>query len=213
MKKILATTAIMFALATPAFATNYTFTDVGTAYSDNAGIVNVPGYSAPWTTPIIFTGPAGSITSFCDDMEHDVYVEGGQNLAYHTGPVTVDGLGHPLSEATSNIMGQITTIGLNDYRHGNENAAIAAQAAVWGEEYHINVTSSNPIIESYITSFYGIHDNGHGWANGLINNNGVQNQILGGGVPEIPTCMMFLTGILALTWVALPRKKSYQVTL
>ena len=88
-----------------ASASTITVTSVGTGNGD-LGNVTVQGYGNPWTTPILFTDSAGeTLVVFCDDLDHVVYVGGGQSLPYVTTLVIVDGLGVPLTEATSNRMG------------------------------------------------------------------------------------------------------------
>src|SRR3981081_4416766 len=150
-------------MAFGASAETIIITSVGTGNGD-LGNVSVQGYGNPWTTPILFTDNHGNtIVVFCDDLDHVVYVGGGQHLPYVTTLVQYDGLGRPLSEATSNIMGQLADIGKYDYFHHNEDGAIAAQAAIWGVEYHIPVSSSDPIIENYINHDLTLHDNGSGW--------------------------------------------------
>ena len=181
------------ACAGAASAATLIVTDVETGNSD-LGNVAVDGYGNPWTTPILMTTSGGqTLVVFCDDLNHTVNVGGGQSLAYHTGLVTVDGLGDPLSEAVSNEMGQLADIGRFDYLHHDEDGAIAAQAAIWGLEYGVGVSSTDGVIQADITADLEVTDNGRGYAEGLISDDGRQSQITG-GVPEPATWAMMLMG-------------------
>jgi hypothetical protein len=208
MKALLLTTALA-AIGGPAMAATFTFTNVSTAYPDNSGIVTVPGFGTPWTTPIIFTTSDGqTITTYCDDLGHDVTVEGGQNLTYETALVTTNGLGDPISEAISNEMGQLTTLGLELSGKGDEGGAIAAQGALWGIEYGVHVTSTDPSIQSTIDVLESVvSDDGRGWALGLIDPlQGDQGQILPEAIPEASTWLMLLTGSVAMGFMAFRRR-------
>jgi hypothetical protein len=212
MKALLLATAASALLAVPATAANFTFTDVSTSFADNAGIIQGPGFSgadAPWTTPIILTTASGvTFTTFCDDLFHNITVEGGQSLDYVTGLVTTNGIGGALTEATSNIMGQLTRIGLGDLAHGNDDGSIAAQGAIWELEYGGPVTSSNATIQADIISLLDTtHDNGTGFAHGLISLQGDQGQILPSAVPEPSTWAMMLLGFVGLGYAASRQKK------
>lgn len=206
MRKTFLYAASLTALAmlTPslASATSYIITDVETGNGD-LGNVEAPGYGSPWTTPILFTDQTGqTMVVFCDDLNHDVNVGGGQNLRYMTALVTVDGLGNPLSVATSNEMGQLADIGRYDYAKGNEDGAIAAQAAIWDVEYGVSVTSTDPAIQTRITNLLAsLHDNGQGRAFGLIpfGGNDTQAQVIG-GVPESSSWAMMLVGFAGLAF-------------
>jgi hypothetical protein len=180
-----------------ASAASLVITDVETGNPD-LGNVSVAGYGQPWTTPIIMTDSDGKkLVVFCDDLNHTVNVGGGQHLLYHTGLVTVDGVGNALSEAISNEMGQLANLGKFDYAKGNENGAIAAQAAIWGLEYGAAISSSDATIESDILADLKVKDNGTGYAFGLISDDGHQAQITG-GVPEPATWAMMLSGFFGL---------------
>lgn len=184
-------------------------TSVGTAYGD-LGNVSVAGYGNPWTTPILFTDNHGNtIVVFCDDLNHDVFVGGGQNLSYVTTLVKFDGLGNALTESTSNIMGQLADIGRSDYFKGNEDGAIAAQAAIWGIEYKVVVASTDTTIENDINLDLNVKDNGSGWALGIepSNGNNTQAQILG-DVPEPSTWAMMIVGFFSVGFMAYRRKSA-----
>jgi hypothetical protein len=111
--------------------------------------------------------------------------------------VTVDGLGDMLTEAVSNEMGQLANIGKFDYGHGDEDGAIAAQAAIWGLEYNTAVSSTDSTIQADILQDLKVQDNGTGYATGLISDNGQQSQITG-GVPEPAVWAMMLMGFGAI---------------
>jgi hypothetical protein len=191
---LLAGVVLAGSVASAASATTLIIKDVETG-NGSLGNVSVQGWGTPWTTPILMTDSNNVVhVVFCDDLNHDVYVGGGQSLAYVTGFVTVDGAGNPLTEAVSNEMGQLASIGQYDYAHGNENGAIAAQAAIWGLEYNILVSSTDSSIETQILQDLTIHDNGRGFARGIISQVGTQSQITG-GVPEPSTWALMLMGV------------------
>jgi PEP-CTERM motif len=207
--------AIMLLSSTAASAASFTFTDITTGFADNAGIIQGPGFSgqdAPWTTPIFLTTATGeTFETYCDDLFHNITISGQQNLTYVTGLVTTNGSGGVLSEATSNIMGQITRIGLDAFAAGNFDLAIAAQGADWQlEDYGPGpVTSPNAVVEGDIlTLLETVHNNGTGYAHGLISLQGDQDQILASpAVPEPSTWAMMLLGFIGLGYAA-RRKRS-----
>jgi PEP-CTERM motif len=197
----------------PASADTLIITAVGTGNGD-LGNVSVAGYGNPWTTPILFTDTQGqTFVVFCDDLEHVVYVGGGQYLPYVTTLVKYDGLGRALSEATSNVMGQLADLGKYDYSKGNEDGAIAAQAAIWGVEYKVAVASTDPIIESYILNDLKVQDNGSGWARGIMPANGYDTQAqLTGSVPEPSTWAMMVLGFAGVGFMAYRRSVKAALT-
>jgi hypothetical protein len=185
------------AFAGSASASSLIITDVETGNGD-LGNVSVAGYGTPWTTPILMTTSDGkTLVVFCDDLNHTVNVGGGQSLPYHTGLVTVDGLGDMLTESVSNEMGQLANIGKYDFGHGDEDGAIAAQAAIWGLEYNTAVSSTDATIQADILQDLKVQDNGTGYATGLISDSGQQSQITG-GVPEPAVWAMMLMGFGAI---------------
>jgi hypothetical protein len=208
MKALLLATAAAVLLSGQVHAATFNIVDVGTSFADNAGIIDGPGFSgsdAPWTTPILLTTSTGeTFVTYCDDLFHNITIEGGQSLNYVTGLVTTNGIGGALSEATSNVMGQLAGIGLADLAKGNDDGSIAAQAAIWKLEYGGPVTSSNATIQEDITMLLDtVHNNGTGFAHGLISLSGTQDQILASpAVPEASTWAMMLIGFLGLGFAA-----------
>ena len=201
--------ALAMLTANGAGATSYIITDVETG-NGNLGNVQVPGYGSPWTTPILFTDNMGqTFVVFCDDLNHDVNVGGGQHLPYMTALVKYDGLGNMLLESQSNVMGQLADIGKYDYAKSNEDGAIAAQAAIWDVEYGVAVTSSDPTIQADLTYLLGhVHDNGLGWASGIVPADGSNTQAqITGGVPEPSTWAMMLLGFAGLGYAARRKAK------
>jgi hypothetical protein len=197
--------------ASPASATNITIKDVETGNGD-LGNVSVPGYGNPWTTPILMTDTSGkTYVVFCDDLNHLVYVGGNQSLPYHTGYVTEDGLGNPISKIISNEMGQLADIGREAYHKGDENGAIAAQAAIWGLEYGVKVTSTDSSLDDLIQTDMSIGYHGGGYALGLIANTGFfqQAQIIGSAAPEPGAWALMMFGVGALG-IALRRSRRRQ---
>lgn len=196
------------AAASAASAASFVITDVQAGNGD-FGNVSVKSYGNPWTTPILVTDSTGHTTVvFCDDLQHDISVTGGQHLLYHTGLVTTNGLGHFISETVSNEMGQLADIGRFDYSHGDEDGAMAAQAEIWGLEYKTSVSSTNKTIEADITKFANtIHNNGAGYATGFIANGGTQSLIYG-GVPEPATWAMLILGVAMIGAAARRRRQA-----
>jgi hypothetical protein len=211
MRALLLSTAAAMVLSAPAMAASLTFTDVSTSFADNAGIIEGPGFSgadAPWTTPILLTTSTGeTFVTYCDDLFHNITIEQGQNLNFTTGLVTTNGIGGELTESESNIMGQLTTIGLNafdaGFDTGNFDLTIAAQAAIWSIEYTTPntapVTSPNATVESDIVMLLDtVHNDGTGFAHGLISLDGTQDQILPSAIPEPSTWAMIILGAASI---------------
>jgi hypothetical protein len=172
-------------------------TTVGTGNGD-LGNVSVAGYTDTQGQTLVV---------FCDDLEHVVYVGGGQYLPYVTTLVKFDGLGNMLSEATSNIMGQLADLGKSDYLKGDEDGAIAAQAAIWGVEYKVAVSSADSTIENDIIRDLKIQDDGSGWARGIMPANGYDTQAqLTGSVPELSTWAMMVFGFAGVGFMTYRRK-------
>ena len=198
MRKIMAVVGLVLLASTSAQALN--IVDVETAYGNYSGI-SVPGYGHPWATPLLFTDAKGhSSIVFCDDLDHNIYVGGGQNLLFSYAPVKTDGLGNPLTVAQSATMGRIAGIGRADYLAGNGAAAMAAQGAIWAVEYKVPVTSSNPAVQGYLTAYESMPVAGAHYAMGLLSQQGYQSQII--GTPEPSTWDMMLCGFLMLGWAA-----------
>lgn len=201
-KAALLAAGLLLAAAAPsaASATTVIITDVNVGYG-NLGDVSVAGYGTPWATPILLTDTLSNLWFvYCADLDHDVGVGGGQSLTYHTGPLTQNGLGQPLTMAVSNEIGQIASIGQYAYNHGNASAAIAAQAAIWQLEYGgvtINFDPGLPDMGQYFANFLQVQDNGRGWADGLLSDVGTQSFALP-SVPEPATWTMMLMGVAGL---------------
>lgn len=216
MTKLSTMTALALALATTsAHAITIDVVSVGTSFADNSGIVNGPGYGAPWTMPILLTTSGGqTIATYCDDLFHNIYVEGGQDLQFTLAPVTTNGIGGEISEATSNVLGQLAGIGLRAATDGNEDLSIAAQAAIWELEYGGPVTSPDGTVQSDIVELLATtHNDGEGYAEGLISASGAQGQILASlAVPETRTWLMVLVGFAGLG-VAASRCRAVRVSL
>jgi hypothetical protein len=211
LKLALTASVAIAALTGPALATTYTITAVTASYPDNSGVILIPDLPPPpWTTPMaLITNTAQSIEVYCADLFHNTLIEGGQDLTYQTAPVTTNGNGVALTEAQSNIMGQLTRIGLDATAHGDTDLSIAAQAAVWATEPGTGpVTSPDPTIESELTKLLATtHDNGTGFANGLVSLNGAQGMILpSAAAPELSTWVLLSLGLLALAGKLAHRK-------
>jgi PEP-CTERM motif len=197
-------------LAGSASAATFTITDVSASFADNSGVVDVlsppslGGVQRPWTTPIVMTTSTGqTFTTYCDDLFHSITIEGGQDLTYTLAPVTTNGIGGKISEATSNIMGQIAHDGLVALEHGNDDASIADQAAIWQLEGYGPVIAVNPIIEGDILKVLATtHNDGSGFAMGLVSSNGTQGQILASPIPEPSTWVLLLSGFVFLGYAA-----------
>jgi len=209
----MATGLLVLANTAVASPTTIVVTTVATGNPD-FGNVSVDGYGSPWTTPILMTDTKGqTLVVFCDDLNHDVFVAGGQTLPYVFEPVTVNGLGVPLMPHISNEMGQLADIGIYDYHKGDEAGAEAAQAAIWGIEYGVGVSSTDPTIESDIVRDLKIKDNGRGLATGIVPAMGFAQQAqITGGVPEPATWAMMLIGFGGLGAAMRSRRKPAAAT-
>jgi hypothetical protein len=156
------------------------------------------------------TSTGQTFTTYCDDLFHNITIEGGQDLTFVTGLVTTNGIGGALSEATSNIMGQLAEVGLAALGKGNDDLSIAAQGAIWKLEYGGPVTSPNSIVQADIMSLLDdTHNDGTGFAHGLISLDGAQSQILASpAVPEASTWIMMLCGFVGLGFTASRAKRA-----
>ena len=207
MRKFMAIVGLAMLCSTSAQALN--IVDVEVAYGNYSGI-SVPGYGQPWATPLIFTDSKGhSSIVFCDDLNHDISPGYGQNLMFSYGPVKVDGIGNALTVSQSATMGRLAGIGRADYLAGNEDAAMAAQGAIWAVEYKVPVTSSNPAVQGYLTAYESIPVTGSRYAMGLLSQQGYQSQII--GTPEPSTWVMMLCGFVMLGWSAYHHGKREKV--
>jgi hypothetical protein len=211
MKALLLTTAAAALLSGPVHAATLNVVDVGTTLADNAGIIDIAGIQ-PWTTPIVLTTDTDqTLFTFCDDFNHTITIEANQNLNFVEAPVTTNGSGVALTEAESNIMGQLARIGLDAAGAGNVALEIAAQAAIWvTEPGNGPATSTNASVESDITMLLDtVHNNGTGFAMGLVSTDGVQGQIFGSpAVPEASTWAMMLLGFVGLGFAARQTKRT-----
>jgi hypothetical protein len=205
--------AVVAAAATASAASAVTITDVEAGNgAGQFGTVSVSGWGQPWTTPLVLTDTNGkSYVVFCDDLQHDIYIGGGQSLPYHQGLVQYDGFGNLLgtlgpaytaaqwiaAEDISNRMGRLADIGRHDFKTGDLQGADAAQAAIWGLEYAQygwTPSASDPLVQKDLTRDLNIAANAKGWAHGLIADGGTQNQILG-SVPEPGAWVMMILGV------------------
>lgn len=188
-----AVAAMIAALTVPAHAGSIVIHDVVGVYP-NDGNVTVPGYGQPWATPILFDG----MVVFCNDLDHNVYVGGGQNLEYVYAPLGTD--------AKSAREGWLTRIGTDYYYSGNVNAAIAAQAEIWATQYNVVATSTNAAVENYIVQFSGTPTPDGVYAVQLLSSQGYQSQLT--AIPELSTWAMMLVGLGSLGMVAAQRRKT-----
>ena len=198
------TFSVAAALAGAAPATTLIVTDV---QIDSGTTLSVPGHGAEITTAIILNG---NLIVFCDDLEHNVNIGGGQNLSYHTGLVMFDGAGNPISEDLSNRLGQLAKLGVALAGSGDADVhddLTAVQAAIWSLEYGVTIVSPDAETNGEIASFMAVTDNGSGWATGLISDDGHQSFLLGGGVPE-PATWALMIGGFGLAGASLRRRRA-----
>jgi hypothetical protein len=212
------------ALASAASAA-ITITDVEAGNGNGQfGTIDMAGWGQPWTTPLVLTDTTGrTYVVFCDDLQHDIYIGGGQSLPFHQGLVQFDGFGallgtfgggsympaqYAAAEDISDRMGQLADIGRHDYLKGDLRGADAAQAAIWGIEYAQygwTPSASDPIVQHDLQHDLNIAPSGRGWAHGLIAEAGAQSQILG-AVPE-PGVWTTMIGGIAMAGAALRRAR------
>jgi hypothetical protein len=198
------TFAVAAAVAGGASAASLLVTSVGI---DSGAQLFVPGHGNEITTAIILNG---SLYVFCDDLEHNVGIGGGQNLFYHTGAVMFDGAGNPLSKALSNVLGQIADIGVGIALGSDPDRSAdltAVQAAIWSLEYGVSIVSGDAEINTEIATLMALQDNHAGYAQGLISDDGHQSFLIGGSVPE-PATWALMIGGFGLAGATLRRRRA-----
>ena len=190
-------------------ASTVTITDV-TVFNWNT--VSVAGHGDVVSTGIVFNN---DFLVFCVDLEHNIGVTHyDPGLEFTEGLLTVDGAGNPLSQSTSNRIGQIANIGAHILAlHGADfsNQLSAVQAAIWSLEYNTSVNFSGGLsyLNADVAHYASVGDNGKGYAKALIAHGaglgGVQNMVPG-SVPEPMSWALMITGF-GLAGVVLRRRR------
>lgn len=190
----------------------------------NVGVVSwgtpvdtgVPGHGSETSTGILFDGvhaddnsPFSSLV-FCADLEHNVYVMGGQHLVYDIVPLTTRGDGGAIDFALSNKIGHLALLGQQIYKGtvASTNVAwdlAAIQGAIWSLEYNsptLHSTSGNAAQNAYIDSQIAVYKaktfKGGGYALELKSTGGTQNQVFGLAAPEPETWALMIGGFGAV---------------
>jgi hypothetical protein len=196
--------------------TNYNLNDGAAFYS-----ATTEGYNY-YTGPIQLVTTDGTINVYCADLDHTIYP--GTTYTYAYQPLTENGQGTALGEALSNKIGQIATIGLNAFAHGDDNEGAAAEAAIWSFEY--NTTSQiapGPLDTDYLSLMGATYKNTGTYALALtpygenwpINSGASQQMVVGlaSGVPETSTWAMMGIGFLLLASVGYRQRKARLATI
>jgi hypothetical protein len=222
MKKLLLTAALC-AFAAPVCASDVTVT--GYSLPDANSFVGYPYF----TGPITFALSGGSsLTVYSADLNHVLQNTGTYALA----PLTMNGLGQAISEFDSNRIGHIALLGFsalkaalaytgNSYsqqQHENFDEAAAAQAAIWGIEYHIDPPVPTAATVEDLTAFIDDVFPNTGWALALdpvgeewfANPDASQQMVVGLTIaPEPSTWAMGLIGFGAMAgFAAFNRRKA-----
>lgn len=136
---ILSLCAAGLGLGAPAWAgPSFTVTGVSVV-GDDVTITGPIGPAETTAGPITLATSIGTLTAWCVDIYHDVYVGGGQNLHYSIGTVTTDGAAtpKPLTAAQTRTVGQLAEYGqsLIGTASGTNDNLAAVQLAIWQTEY------------------------------------------------------------------------------
>jgi hypothetical protein len=204
------------AKATEITVTDYQLNDPDAFYS-----ATTEGYNF-YTGPITLVTTNGTINVYCADLEHTIYP--GTTYTYAYQPLTENGQGVALSEALSNKLGQIATIGLNAFAHGDENEAAAAEAAIWSLEYSTTSSISPGVLDNdYLSLMNATYTNTGTYALALtpygenwpLNSGASQQMIVGlaSGVPETSTWAMMGIGFLGLAFAGFRQRKNRLATI
>jgi hypothetical protein len=207
MKKLLLTTALL-ALAAPAYAGNITVVNVHLPDGDALNSVQTDGYGY-YTGPIDFTLPdSTNLEVYCADLNHILKSTG----TYAMVPLTINGLGNPISQFTSEKIGLLALLGFSQNlgTTAGQDEAAAIQAEIWDLEYGVTSTFTNPTgeiatdwaaLQTLVTLYKDVPGEyataldpvGEGW---WKNADASQQMIMGLGssVPELSTWSMGLIG-------------------
>jgi hypothetical protein len=196
--------------------TNYNLPDPDAFYS-----ATTEGYNY-YTGPIQLVTTDGTINVYCADLDHTIYP--GTTYTYAYAPLTENGQGVALSEALSNKLGQIATIGLNAFTHGDEDMAAAAEAAIWSFEYSTTSAIAPGALDADYLSLMGATYKNTGtyalaltpYGEGWPQNGGASQQMVVGlasGVPETSTWAMMGIGFLGLAFAGFRQRKNRLATI
>jgi hypothetical protein len=207
--RLIAGAALLWLSASSAWAaTPIWVTLTGLPAQNASNIVSTDSY---YTGPIAFTTTSSEkFTVFCTDLEHNVGL-GGQ-YEYVFGALTENGLGAPISEKTSNEIGQIAAL----YKNGTGDWSIAAQAAIWSLAYPgLSQTISDPTVLADYNAILGkTYVNTGRDALALIPygswpSGGQQEMVY--GVPEPSTWAMMMLGFVCLGFARYRRGQAARV--
>jgi PEP-CTERM motif len=212
----------LLASTTAAKAANVTVTDYQLNDGDGFYSATTEGYNY-YTGPITLVTTDGTINVYCADLEHTIYPGTTYTYAYQS--LTENGQGVALSEALSNKLGQIATIGLNAFAHGDENEAAAAEAAIWSFEYNTTSSISPGVLDDdYLSLMNATYANTGTYALALtpygenwpLNSGASQQMIVGlsaGAVPEPSTWALMGIGFLGLAFAGFRQRKDRLATI
>ncbi len=146
MKNLLATASALALAAglfigAPAAATPFTIYDVEVNDGEQVA-VTAPIDDTYAFGQIVLTTSIGIIDAWCIDLFHTIYVGGGQDLAYSTGPIATNGEGQSLTDTQVAEIAGLIVYGdsLLTGGGGTPDDSLATQLAIWSIEYPAEFT-------------------------------------------------------------------------
>lgn len=222
---------LAFAAAVPAAALQpITLTSVGIYLPGHVDVTTGGTTKSEYSVPLTMTaigknGVPFDALGFCVDLEHNIYVGLGSqlatSLAYHIAPLTTDGAGRPLSATQVREIGGLATLGFGIARGSaaDKPAQLAAiQQAIWTVEYPMSTFAATgdyvPAQATYAAQFLAAAPGLRGFARTIVSNDGATQAFITNiaGVPEPAMWVEMLAGLGLVGVITRRRRRPVSVT-